>query len=100
MISLHEWEGVYDTKKCIVLLATTPAKETISEHMCKHLCATFKADAALTMDSYVKNMHGRGIEFLDKALSIFNPKWPPSDHSNEKIDLYQLFCHSNNSVDT
>jgi len=43
------------------------------------------------MDTHTTTLHGLGIEFVHKALTIFNPKWTKSDHSNKLIAFYECF---------
>ena len=99
IVSLSEWKGIHDNTTNTIVPNTLTSNSTISEHFYKSLRLAFKKNAATIMDAHTVNLHGRGIEFFHMALTIFNPKWPESDHSNKLISFYQFFRPPKMSVD-
>ena len=88
---LSEWKGIHNKETNTIVPCTIESNSTISEHFYKSLRLTFKKKAATIMDAHTVTLHGRGIEFFHTALTIFNPKWPESDHSNKLIAFYKFF---------
>jgi len=59
---------------------------------------TFTGTANNTMNPFSVDLQGLGIEFLNKIVSVFYPKWPRSLHMAKKIKLYKFVCHPDTPV--
>ena len=57
IVSLSEWEGVYDKSTRKVVPYTTTINATISEHFHRALRLAFKGKAATTMDGHSANQN-------------------------------------------
>ena len=100
IVSLSEWEGIYDHKLRKVVNNTTPSNSIISEHFYRALRLAFKGYAATTMDGHSSSLQSLGIEFFNKSLQVFNPKWPPSLHNTKMVEFYSLFRPPTDTIDT
>ena len=92
IVSLSEWTGLHYHTTNTIVPHTVKSNSTISEYFYKSLRLVFKKNAATIMDAHTVSLHDQGIEFFHTALSIFNHKWPQSDHSNKLIAFYEFFC--------
>ena len=99
ILSLSEWEGIYDPTLNDITATTTPSNAALSEHLYTSLRLALQGDAGRIMKTNENKFRQMGVEYLHSMKPIFDPKWPETLHAKKLSTFCEFYRTPTTSID-